>query len=80
MANVVIDAEETSKRIKKLCMDNGYTVEDVKKALGLASSQSVYKWFSEKNASLPTIDHLVMLAKMLECSLDDLIVVKSNKS
>ena len=72
----VIDAVLTGKRIQKMCRDKGLKVTDIQYALQLGSSQSVYKWFSEKSSSIPSLDHLVMLGILLDCYIDDMLVLK----
>lgn len=72
----VIDAVATGKRIQKMCRDKGLKVTDIQKALQLESSQSIYKWFSEKSSCLPSIDHLVMLGMLLDCYIDDMLVLR----
>jgi len=71
----VIDPVLTGKRIQKMCKEKGIKVSDIQNALQLSSSQSIYKWFSEKSTSIPSIDHLVMLGTLLECNIDDMLVL-----
>jgi len=71
----VIDPVLTGKRIQKMCKEKGIKVSDIQNALQLSSSQSIYKWFSEKSTSIPSIDHLVMLGILLECNIDDMLVL-----
>lgn len=61
-------------RIRDLMDQRGVTVKMVAAHLGLASGNAVYKW--ERGQCLPTIDSMVMLTDILECSLDDLIAIK----
>ena len=71
-----IDTVETGRRIHQLCMEKGLRPVDIQEQLCLCSVQSVYKWFSEKSTSLPTLDNCVLLAALLDCRIDDLLVVK----
>lgn len=70
----VIDAQGTGSKIKKHMQNKGMSAVDVQKELGLSSLMSVYFWFSGRN--LPTLDNLVALAKLFECKIDDLLVVR----
>ena len=68
-----LDQEETSKRIKTLCSGNEVTVDMITQVINV-SRQTVYAWFSGKK--VPTVDHLIELADILELPVDDLIVTK----
>lgn len=71
---VVVDVEETGKRIKGLMIENGMSAIDVQKKLNLSVPYGVYKWLY--GMSLPKIDHLVILADMFDVTMDEIIVVK----
>ena len=36
--------KETGRQIKKLLVENGYTVKDVQNAMGFENPQAIYKW------------------------------------
>jgi len=46
--------KETGRQIKKLLVENGYTVKDVQNAMGFENPQAVYKWISGR--SLPSLN------------------------
>lgn len=69
-----IDSEETGKNIKRLMDEKDISYKDVYLALGLCGHQAVYKWIWGQ--SLPTLDNLVGLAYLLDCSIDDILVVR----
>lgn len=71
----VIDPIPTGKRIKEKCEQAGFSVNYLKRILQLGSAQSIYKWYSDKSSSIPSLDHLVVLAMLLNCSIDDLLVL-----
>ena len=62
-----IQQKETGKQIKKLLMENGYTVKDVQNAMGFENPQAVYKWISGR--SLPSLDNFVILSRLLHTSI-----------
>ena len=62
----------TGQLINRLRIDAGMSVRDIQIILGLGSTQAIYKWLAGKG--LPSIDNLVVLASVLNVSLDDLIV------
>lgn len=65
--------EATGKRIKELLRDNGYSVKDIQEVMGFENPQAVYKWLSGK--SLPSLDNLLILSKLLHTSIEDILVV-----
>ena len=68
-----IRQEATGKRIKELLRDNGYSVKDIQEVMGFENPQAVYKWLSGK--SLPSLDNLLILSKLLHTSIEDILVV-----
>ena len=72
----VIDIEKTGKHLKELCRQNGFTVTDIQKALFLKCPQSVYRWCNGE--TLPTVDHFIVLAYMMNLPVEELIVLKEN--
>ena len=69
----VINMKATGVKIKDLIIAKGLTVKDVQKAFGFASPYPVYKW--QNGQSFPAIENLVVLAKMMDVTVDDLLVV-----
>lgn len=68
-----IRQEATGKKIKELLRDNGYSVKDIQEVMGFENPQAVYKWLSGK--SLPSLDNLLILSKLLHTSIEDILVV-----
>lgn len=68
-----IRQKETGNRIRQLLMKAGYTVRDVQKVMGFENPQAVYKWLSGK--SLPSLDNLLILSKLLHMSMEEILVV-----
>lgn len=68
-----IQQRETGKQIKKLLVENGYTVKDVQSAMGFENPQAIYKWISGK--SLPSLDNFVILSRLLHKSIEDILVI-----
>ena len=68
-----INMEATGLNIKNLITKNNMTVKDVAITFGFASVNPVYKWINGK--TLPALDNLVVLAKVLDTKIDDIIVV-----
>ena len=70
---VSIRLPETGNHIKQLLKTSGYTVKDIQSAMGFENPQAIYKWMSGK--SLPSLDNLLILSKILHSSMEDILVV-----
>lgn len=64
---------ETGNHIKQLLKKSGYTVRDIQSAMGFENPQAIYKWMSGK--TLPSLDNLVILSKILHRSMEDILVI-----
>ena len=69
---VSIQQDETGNRIKELIDSNGYSVRDIQEFMGFDNPQAVYKWL--KGKSMPSLDNLLILSKVLHTSIDDILV------
>ncbi|HPX71935.1 MAG TPA: helix-turn-helix transcriptional regulator [Acholeplasmataceae bacterium] len=69
----VINLEKTGQKIKKLREAKNLSVRDLQEILGFESPQAIYKW--QWGESLPTLDNLVILAKIFECKIEDILVI-----
>ncbi len=72
----VINMAATGAKIKELITGKGMAVRDIQKAFGFASPYPVYKWINGQ--SLPAVENLVVLAKIMDITVDDLLVVDIN--
>ena len=70
-----ISRVETGKRIRRLLKENGVTVREVQEQMELESPQAVYKWLGGK--STPSIENLLILAKMLYIPMEELLVLEN---
>ena len=57
-----IQPAETGKQIKRLLLENGYTIREIQGAFGFENPQAIYKWISGK--SLPIIVYF-MISKQI---------------
>ncbi|HHT55933.1 MAG TPA: helix-turn-helix transcriptional regulator [Acholeplasma sp.] len=69
----VINLKLTGQNIKQLRINNNMTVKDLQNILGFESPQAIYKW--QWGDSLPTIDNLVVLAKIFSVQINDILVI-----
>lgn len=74
MSMRVIDLEATSINIKELMASKGYNPREIQMELELESVQTVYKWINQKYKSLPSLDNMIMLAHLFDCSVEDILV------
>ena len=79
-SNPVIDVPATSKNLKNLRESHNFTVAQVQKLLGMENPQSIYNWENSESKYLPRLDNLVFLAKLYEVSIDELLVIKMEKT
>ena len=70
-----IDTVATGRNIDRLRIAAGMSVRDMQSVFGFATPQAIYKWIH--GTSLPTIDNLVILAAMLNVTLDEIVVVET---
>lgn len=67
-----IDLVLTGKRIHNAILESGYSLREVKDMLHLKCSQPVYRWIH--GYTLPSIDNLYGLSKILGVQIEDLLV------
>lgn len=65
---VSINSEKTGANLKSLFKNNGYSVRDIQSVMGFEN-----KWLSGR--SLPSLDNLVILSKVLHTTIEDILVV-----
>ena len=73
-----IQQKETGSRIKSLLRESGYTVRDIQNAMGFENPQAVYKWISGK--CLPSLDNFLILSRLLNTSIEDILVIDGDIS
>jgi len=69
-----IDMESTGLNIRRLMNNAGITVKQVQKVMGFNTPSAIYPWLDGRH--MPTIDNLVVLAKILGVTIDDIVIVK----
>lgn len=72
----MIDTKRTGHRLKTVCEQKGINVKVIQEKLHIGAFQSVYNWFSGK--TLPSLDNLYELCKLLGVSMESLIVEKDS--
>ena len=68
-----INTVATGQNINRLRAAAGLTVRDMQMIFGFTTPQAIYKWIH--GTALPTIDNLVILADVLDVTMDEIVVV-----
>ena len=68
----VLNLDATGEKIKTIMKQKGITVRELQIIMEFPYVQTIYNWFAGKN--MPTIDNLVVLAKILGVPMEELIV------
>ena len=76
----VINVESTSENLRKIREQHKITVAQLQKIFNMENPQSIYVWENSRKKTLPCLDNLVVLAKLYEVSIDELIILKSEKN
>ncbi|MCR5214443.1 MAG: helix-turn-helix domain-containing protein [Eubacterium sp.] len=72
MLGINFDLKKTGDNIKRLREENSMNVKKVADKCGFQNPQSVYKW--ERGETLPSIDNLLVLAKIFDTSVEDILI------
>lgn len=68
-----IDQEKTGVKLKGMLKKAGYDVKFVQEYLHLSCSQSIYRWF--KGKTLPSVENLCALSRLLGVHMEDMLVL-----
>ena len=63
----------TGQNITERMIAAGITVKKLQNIFGFSTPQAIYKW--KNGVAIPTVDNLVILAMILNCKIDDLLVI-----
>ena len=69
-----IDMVATGRNIMKLRKAAGLSVRETQNIFGFTTPQAIYKW--QHGTAMPTIDNLVVLAAVLDVTIDEILVVQ----
>lgn len=70
----ILNPVATGRNIDDIRRDRNLSVAALKDALGLSTTNAIYKWF--RGDSMPTLDNIVILSSILKVSINDMIVTK----
>lgn len=69
-----IDMVATGRNIMKLRKAAGLSVREIQNIFGFTTPQAIYKW--QHGTAMPTIDNLVVLAAVLDVTIDEILMVQ----
>lgn len=67
-----LDAVLTGKKINSAIKQSGYSIRELQEMLGLSCPQPIYRWI--RGRTLPSIDNLYMLSRILGMHMEDLLI------
>ena len=70
----VLDLEATGTKIKTIMKQKGVTPRQLQLIMDFPYVQTIYNWFAGK--TMPTLDNLVVLAQILDVTMDEIIVTR----
>ena len=73
-----IDMVATGRNIMKLRKAAGLSVREIQNIFGFTTPQAIYKW--QHGTAMPTIDNLVVLAAVLDVTIDEILVEAAYRS
>lgn len=65
----------TGKNINELRIAAGLSIKDIQEIFGFNTPQAIYKWVN--GICMPTVDNLVILAAILEVTIDEIVITES---
>ena len=68
-----INMPATGANIKAMAKAKGMNAATLSAAFGFNTPQAIYKWF--RGDALPTLDNLVILASLLNVTMDAIVVI-----
>ena len=72
-----IDMIATGQNIIRLREKNHLSVKELQDIFGFATPQAIYKW--QQGATLPSIDNLLVLAKVFHVQIEEILVTEKEK-
>lgn len=67
----VLDMAATGRNIERLRRAAGLSVRDLQQVFGFSTPQAIYKW--QWGQALPTLDNMIVLARLLGVSIEEIL-------
>lgn len=77
MTYPVINTTKTGANIKRFRIESKLSISEVQECFGFRTPQAVYKW--ERGLSIPSIDNLVLLSRMFQTTIDEILVIEESE-
>lgn len=74
----VVDIKVTGEKIRQLMLSKSLCVRDLQAVFGFEYPQAVYAWLGGK--SLPSVDNLLVLSKLFDLPMDEIVQRKDFES
>lgn len=71
----VIDMKATGANIKRLREEKGIQMYNLQRIMGLNSLSAIYQW--QEGKRIPSIDNLLILAKLFGMHIDEILVTNT---
>lgn len=75
---ISLDVLMTGQVLKEKIRKSGYTISEIQRKLKLACPQPIYRWI--KGETLPSIDNLYGLSRLLKVSMEELVVARQDEA
>ncbi|MCD8362929.1 MAG: helix-turn-helix domain-containing protein [Lachnospiraceae bacterium] len=72
-----IDLQKTGRHIKCMIRKAGFSVREIQEYLHLSCPQPIYRWF--RGQTLPSLNHVYALSRLLHVHMEDLLVKKDKE-
>ena len=72
MSIPVVNMTATGANIKALIKEHGLKITEIQNVCGFNTPQSIFKWM--RGEALPSLDNLVILAHILNITIDEIII------
>lgn len=76
----VIDVEKTSLKLKKIREKNNIKISAIQKLFNFDHPQAIYEWENPDSKTLPRLDNLVVLARLYDVPIDELVALKTART
>lgn len=71
----VIDLRRTGEHLRDMLRERNLSPKEVQQILRIGSTQTIYDWY--KGRTLPSLDNMVALGRLLGCSVEELLVFQA---
>ncbi len=71
----VIDLRRTGEHLRDMLRERNLSPKEVQQILRIGSTQTIYDWY--KGRTLPSLDNMVAIGRLLGCSVEELLVFQA---